>query len=224
MPKDETETISAGSAEARGAIGRLISAGIANLGMQKQEFFGEFAPTDSDKAYASYVAAWNKVLTGERKIDRERAEVLSKWIPCGSEYITPKDWQLLEFEPEMVPKRFLANHSFDFSSETDQRPDVGKNPLDKKNSTQAIEIDKKFSPNQIEEARISQEQGQESKLSEDFDGSADPFGLDDVMVKEIRLPNGYSVVLTKEVPLSAVSSAIERMTSVPERNVGPAAE
>lgn len=214
MPKDEKHLSGLDAIGVRDAIGRLISAGIANLGMQKKEFFHKFAPQESEKAYKSYVGAWNKVLTGERKIDLAQANILARCIPCGSEFLTAQEWHSLESYPAKIPERFYATHSFDFSSGVDVLQDLDTHPLDKKDSTQAIEIDKQNLSQKKEEAPIKPEETNTGTLKAGFDESADPFGLDSVTVKEIKLPNGHSVILSKPIQLSAVNAAIERM-SVP---------
>lgn len=215
MPKDEQKKVAAENADVKGAIGRLISAGIANLGIQKSEFFDKFAPKKTEeqskeefeKLYSSYVGAWNKTLSGERNIDLERAEILSQYIPCGSEFLTPQEWHSLAAYPVKVPKRFYKSHSFDYKS--GERPTLEANPYDKFDSTQDIKIAKKSSPKHGEEEPVAETENKDDNLDPNFKSAVLPSELDSVTVTEIRLSNGRGFVLSKPIPLAFANAAAD---------------
>lgn len=148
MPKDETN-FPASEADVKVAIGKLISAGISNLGKSNKEFFDKLKLTDAR------IRAWNKVLSGERYIDQQQARHLSKWIKCGSEYLSASEWLSLVSFPDKVPEQFYPDHEFDFSEVSEGRPNLNGEENSIKTSTSTVSNGSDSAPRNKQEVPVA---------------------------------------------------------------------
>lgn len=161
MPKDEKITPPADSGKIKDAIGRLISAGIADLGLRKGEFFNKLELSSAE------VTAFNKILSGDRSIDLKQAAILESWVRCDGAKLTAQEWHSLESFPSKIPERFLSTDTYNFKKENEDGVVEEPRESGEKNSTYEVSRASDSSPEKMEEEHITERNTKENKIQKD---------------------------------------------------------